>query len=443
MGTGDQSGTWGNTTNLNLGTFLEQAIAGYVTQPFASANVQLSLVNGADAGGNTSAGSIYTTGTTSVPVSARNMYISCTGTTTSVTGNYLCVPANTKLYYVANNTTGGPVIVSYGSAGTPTGTNVSIPVGYAACVICTGSNVVQAESYFSSFSAAAINNTPIGATTPSTGKFTTVNGNTFTTGTYTLTGTAAKTLNFTNTLTLSGTDSTVMTFPTTTATIARTDAAQTFTGTQTVSQITSNATAVGGKNLLLNGFASGNANIGMATNSGTGTLFWITAAGNMLIGGNGASEPSTAPITISSAGVVAISGSPTFVTPVLGTPTSGTLSNCTVDGTAGNNVGFINLPQLSKTSAYVLAAADRGKHISITTGGVTVNVSTFAAGDAVTIYNNSASSQTITQGTSATMYLAGTATTGNRTLAQRGVCTILCVTGGASAVYVISGGGLT
>jgi len=70
----------------------------------------------------------------------------------------------------------------------------------------------------------------LGAITP-----TTVNGNTFTTGTYTLTGTAGKTLNFTNTLTLSGTDSTTMTFPTTSATIARTDAANTFTGVQTFS----------------------------------------------------------------------------------------------------------------------------------------------------------------------------------------------------------------
>lgn len=56
---------------------------------------------------------------------------------------------------------------------------------------------------------------------------------TSTTGTFTLTN--AKTFAVTNTLTLSGTDSTVMTFPTTTATIARTDAAQTFTGVQTFS----------------------------------------------------------------------------------------------------------------------------------------------------------------------------------------------------------------
>ena len=53
----------------------------------------------------------------------------------------------------------------------------------------------------------------IGATTPSTGKFTTVNGNTLTTGTYTLTGGAGKTLTFNNSLTLAGTDATTMTLP--------------------------------------------------------------------------------------------------------------------------------------------------------------------------------------------------------------------------------------
>jgi len=80
----------------------------------------------------------------------------------------------------------------------------------------------------------------LGAITP-----TTVNGNTFTAGTYTLTGTAAKTLTFSNSLTLAGTDGTVMTFPTTSATIARTDAANTFTGVQTISSspIISAATA--------------------------------------------------------------------------------------------------------------------------------------------------------------------------------------------------------
>lgn len=98
------------------------------------------------------------------------------------------------------------------------------------------------------------------------------------------------------------------------------------------------------------------------------------------------------------------------------------------------------LPQNSQTSAYTLVLSDSSKHISITTGGVTVPASVFSAGDVVTIYNNSTSNQTITQGASVTLRQAGTANTGNRTLAQYGVATVLCV---ASNTFVISGSGLT
>ncbi len=69
-----------------------------------------------------------------------------------------------------------------------------------------------------------------------TGK--TYNGLTVTTTTGTLTIAAAKVVTVNNTLTLAGTDSTTMTFPTTSATIARTDAANTFTGIQTITNIT-------------------------------------------------------------------------------------------------------------------------------------------------------------------------------------------------------------
>jgi len=99
-----------------------------------------------------------------------------------------------------------------------------------------------------------------------------------------------------------------------------------------------------------------------------------------------------------------------------------------------------SVPQNAQTTGYTLIASDNGKHISITTGGVTVPSGVFSAGDVISIYNNSGSSQTITQGGSVTMYLAGTATTGNRTLAQRGLVTVLCV---ASNTFVINGGGLT
>jgi hypothetical protein len=63
----------------------------------------------------------------------------------------------------------------------------------------------------------------------------------------------------------------------------------------------------------------------------------------------------------------------------------------------------------------------------------------FSAGDCISIFNNSASSITITT-SAVTCYLAGTATTGNRTLAQRGVATLLCV---ASNTFVITGAGIT
>ena len=98
------------------------------------------------------------------------------------------------------------------------------------------------------------------------------------------------------------------------------------------------------------------------------------------------------------------------------------------------------VPQSAKTSGYTLTANDSGKHISITTGGITVPSGQFVAGMAVSVYNNSGSDQTITQGGSVTLRLVGKSDTGNRTLAQRGLCTILCV---AANEFVITGGGLT
>lgn len=115
--------------------------------------------------------------------------------------------------------------------------------------------------------------------------------------------------------------------------------------------------------------------------------------------------------------------------------------NTTATGTVSDQAGNVrDLVNSDKTAAYVPAATDNGKLINITTGGITINASVFSAGQNVTIYNNSGSSQTITQGAGVTMYLAGTASTGNRTLAQRGIATILCV---ASNTFVCSGAGVS
>ena len=120
------------------------------------------------------------------------------------------------------------------------------------------------------------------------------------------------------------------------------------------------------------------------------------------------------------------------------TITGGTMSGMT---SVADSVGNLrNLPVQSKGSSYSLLVSDSGQVISITSGGVTLNSGVFSAGQSVTIYNNSSSSQTITQGTSVTLRQTVTGLTGNRTLAGYGLCTILCI---ASNQFVITGAGLS
>jgi len=117
------------------------------------------------------------------------------------------------------------------------------------------------------------------------------------------------------------------------------------------------------------------------------------------------------------------------------TPEAGTFT--VLSDSAGN---VRSIPINDETAAYTLVVGDNGKCVSITTGGVTVPSAVFSAGQVVTIFNNSGTAQTITQGASATVYNGGDASTGNRTLAARGIATVLCV---ASDTFVITGAGLS
>ena len=147
------------------------------------------------------------------------------------------------------------------------------------------------------------------------------------------------------------------------------------------------------------------------------------------------------------AGVVSAATAGTdYVAPggALGTPSSGTLSNCTVDGT--DAVGFRNIPQNAQTGNYTLVAADSGKHIyhAVGAGAATYTIPAngsvaYAIGTALTFVNLSSTSISIAI-TTDTMYLAGTGSTGTRTLAQYGTATALKLT---STVWIISGAGLT
>jgi hypothetical protein len=118
MATGDQSGTWGTTTNTNLGTLLEQAITGVVSIAQGDATLTLSVANGATD-------------------QARNAVINLTGAMTA--GRNVVVPTSNKLYLIKNSTTGGFAT----TIKTVAGTGVAIAAGTSQFVYCDGVNVVQ------------------------------------------------------------------------------------------------------------------------------------------------------------------------------------------------------------------------------------------------------------------------------------------------------------
>lgn len=123
IGTGDQAGSWGTSTNTNLGTLIEQAISGYVTQ---------AITDGAD--------TVITipNGTTGV---ARNMFIECTGALTAARN--LIVPANKKLYFIFNNTTGGFAVTVKVSGLT----GISVPNGKKMVLVSNGTDIFVAENH--------------------------------------------------------------------------------------------------------------------------------------------------------------------------------------------------------------------------------------------------------------------------------------------------------
>jgi len=125
MGNGDQAGNWGSTTNSNLGTLIEQAISGYVTQSVSTGtDTTITIPNGASG-------------------VARNMFIELTGTGGASTN--LIVPANKKLYFIYNNATSGQVTVKVSGQ-----TGVSVPYGGKVVLVSNGTDIVDATNYLSS-----------------------------------------------------------------------------------------------------------------------------------------------------------------------------------------------------------------------------------------------------------------------------------------------------
>ena len=115
--------------------------------------------------------------------------------------------------------------------------------------------------------------------------------------------------------------------------------------------------------------------------------------------------------------------------------------NVVATGAISDSKGELRaIPRELKGSAYTLVIGDAGKCIAISSGGITVPHNVLGTGHAVTIINNSGSDQTITQAASLSLYNTADGSTGNRTLAGRGMATIWFSSG---AEAYISGSGLS
>ena len=118
---------------------------------------------------------------------------------------------------------------------------------------------------------------------------------------------------------------------------------------------------------------------------------------------------------------------------------AGTDSTTMTFPSTSSSIGYLNIPQSGsdKTTSYTLALGDIGEFVGVGSGGsITIPDATFAAGDAVSIFNNTTGNITITC-TITTAYIAGTDTDkATVTLATRGVCTVLFISG---TVCVLTG----
>jgi len=187
-----------------------------------------------------------------------------------------------------------------------------------------------------------------------------------------------------------------------------------------ISALTSGAPAQAGDEYVI---ARGGANYKL---TGTNLLALVTSTANTF----------TATQTLASGDLKlagSTSGTVTFAVPAVAGTNTVTFPAETM------TVGFRNVPQSgsAKTANYDLVVGDVGKFIEVgASGAITIPNATFAAGDIVSIFNNTSGNITVTC-TITTAYIAGTdSDKATVTLATRGVATILFLSG---TVCVISG----
>jgi hypothetical protein len=448
IGTGEQAGTWGTTTNSNFGSAtpgtyqgFEQAIGGRADVTM-SGTTTLSLTN------------------SNAAQDARALYLNLSGTLSGAAD--LVVPALQKSYLVKNGTTGG-----YAVTIKVTGqTGVSIPNGKTVWVYNNGTDVVTAVDHIPSLTLGAAlpiasggtgattltaNNVVIGNGTsavqfvaPGTsGNLLTSNGTTWTSAVPAPGGIEyeVKTANYT------AADKEGILADTTGGAFTITLPATPATGAQVIVADPSGNWGTNNLTIGRNGETISDVAQDLVCDISGASVQLVydgtTWAVYAQVGGNGGTVVTlTGTQTLTNKTLTA----PTFTTPVLGTPTSGALTNCTADGT--DAVGFRNIPQNSKSADYTLVLADSGKHILHPSADTTTRTFTIPAnssvaypiGTALTFINQDSAGVVTIAITTDTMRLSPAGTTGSRTLAANGSATCIKLT---ATEWIISGSGLT
>jgi hypothetical protein len=152
IGTGEQAGIWGETTNNNLGTLLVDAVAGYTSVSITSANQALTAIDGLED-------------------QSRNAMIALTTTTTANFAVY--IPRSSKSYIFYNASSYVATIYNSTVTGNTTaaGTGVAIPAGKVMAVWSDGTNVAQQNTHLNSpsFTTPALGTPASGTLTNATG----------------------------------------------------------------------------------------------------------------------------------------------------------------------------------------------------------------------------------------------------------------------------------
>ena len=390
--TGDLTGTWGDTVNTSITALIDSAVAGTATASVLSANWTLTTNQGA--ANDARAAILIPTG---APGVLRN----------------IIAPSQSKAYVVVNKSNAAVVVKGALTTG------VTIAAGASALVAWNGADFVDVTAIASGFRSATTVVNVSASAAPTVGQI--------------LTATAGTTATWQTPSTLAAANS--LNSATTTVNVSASAAptlGQVLTataGTTATWQTSSALPLAGGTMTGAITFAAGQFGTNVATFLATPSSANLVAALTDETG----------------SGLNVFNNTPTLIAPILGTPTSGTLSSCTVDGT--NGVGYINIPQNSQSAAYTLVAADAGKHIFHPSTDATARTFTIPAnssvaypiGTAISFVNMTSQVVSIAI-TTDTMYLAGTGTTGTRSLALYGTATALKTT---SITWLISGSGLS